>query len=181
MVARLRGHGYSVLTLDDRVAKLATAPRADPPGIAFAFAPDPRERLSRFDADALDWIACPPADDTAILLRDGEPVRRRRGRAPPTYHLVRGGRGGTELRPFGAQTALLLGYGQAALAGPLRRTVIATAAEEYWLAALALPDAHADVLARVAQITHDGWLVTTPGLPLATAVLARLGVVVVTG
>jgi hypothetical protein len=109
-----------------------------------------------------------------VRLRDGWALRRRRSRGAFSYHQFIGG----ALAPCDEDAALRIGYAQAALAGAPPITV--TPAEGgHLLPDLPLPAAHQRLLGRVAAHSPQGWLVPPDGIPLAAAILARLGITLI--
>jgi hypothetical protein len=168
--ARLRARGFSVLTLADQAAALPRLPAAQPPGKPQLHRLASGERVSYFAAEPLGWAPAPAAGPGEVSLREGWVLRRRRSRGAFSYHQIVGG----ALAPRDEDAALLIGYAQAALAGA---PPIATAPAEGGLALpdLPLPAAHRRLLSRIAERTPEGWLVSQAGLPAAAALLAHLG------
>ena len=166
MLARLRMRGFSIRTIADGIAGLPALPAAAPPGPALDLDLS-SFRISTFDPQRLHWTPLP----AQTQLRDGQPVRQRRGRGVPAYGLA--GAGG--LRPLGEQSALLLAYAQAA---PTSATLTPLPDERWQLPEAELPAPHRALLRRI--VADDGVL-TAAGLELAVALYARLGVVLTGG
>jgi hypothetical protein len=170
LIARLRARGFTVLTLADQIAALPALPQAPlGPELARSFAAG--ERVSVFAGDPPGWQPAPPAlgDPRALLVREGQIIRRRKGRGPASYALV--ARGG--LRPLGEDEALRHGYaqlGEAPSALELR-----PAEQGQFLAELPLPSAHRALLGRFATHSRGGWLIQSGAEALVAALLARLG------
>lgn len=176
LIGRLRAKGFAVLTLADQIAALPDLPRAAPPGPLVTRLLAAGERVSYFgpgeDGAPPGWRPAPLAegDPSAVALREGWAIRRRKGRGPGSFFLV--ARGG--LRPLPEDEALRHGLAQVALAGPA--PVVAAPAEGgLALPELPLPDAHSALLTRIADRRPGGWLVAPEALPLAAALLARAG------
>ncbi|NTU85478.1 MAG: hypothetical protein HGA45_40010, partial [Chloroflexales bacterium] len=132
------------------------------------------ERLSYFAARPLGWQPAPPAPEQpqAVSLREGWVVRRRKGRGPGTYYrLLRG-----NLQPLSENEALRYGLALAALEGadPI---ALAPADNGYLLPDLPLPTEHRALLGRLGERHQDGTLLAPEALPLAAALLARVGLV----
>jgi hypothetical protein len=105
-----------------------------------------------------------------VSLREGWALRRRRSRGSFSYYQLVAG----TLASRGEDSVLRIGYAQAALAG---HSLISAAPTEggHLLPDLSLPAAHRRILGRIAEHTPQGWLVSPAGLTAATAILARLG------
>ncbi len=178
LLARLRERGFRVLALEDRIAALPAPPKPPPLGAPIWYPlATAAERLSRFDGTALQWL--PIASEqrggvAGVMLRPGWPVRRRRGRGPAEFALVPE-RAGAGLRSLSEQEALLIGYAQAAAAGPLALTARHTE-EGLVLPAVELPPAYRELLARLAERHPEGLLVDDRAWPFVEALFARLGV-----
>jgi hypothetical protein len=170
LIARLRARGFAVLTLADQIAALPDLPSARPgPPLPRRFAAD--DRVSVFAGDPPGWRPAPPAPDdpAAALLREGQVIRRRKGRGPASYALVE--RGG--LRGLDEDEALRRGYAELAH-GPPILVELRPAEEGRLLAELPLPAAHRALLGRFAGHSREGWLIPPGAAALAAALLARL-------
>lgn len=113
LLARLRERGFRVRTLDDRIRALPPLPT--PPDLGDSvWLPLPNdERWSFFDPQRLDWVEAPVATRNGAdgcIVREGQVIRRRRGRGTPRYALVALG---PALRTIDETAALLYGYAQA--------------------------------------------------------------------
>ncbi|MCX7790972.1 MAG: hypothetical protein N2378_10060 [Chloroflexaceae bacterium] len=170
LIARLRNRGFDVLTLADQIAALPPLPLVAPPGEPFTWQFAPGERISYFAADPPGWHEAPNLAPDRVSLREGWVIRRRKGRGPADYY--RAGRG--TLTVVDETTALHLGYALIAQQGGA--ALSADRAGEGWrLPDVPLPPEHRRLFGRFATHTRDGWLIPAAALPLATALLARLG------
>ena len=175
LIARLRDHGFRVLTIEDRIRTLPRPPEAPVLGAPLPRTGAPRgERLSTFDTSTLSWRK-PAGEAAELMLRPGEPVRRRKGRGPAEFMVVRAEHGGAGLEPLPEGRALLLAYALAAEAAPQLSAGAATA-EGALVPPLDLPPDYRDVLERIARATPAGWLVSEASWSLACSLFARLGV-----
>jgi hypothetical protein len=170
LIARLRARSFVAITLLDQASALPGLPTVEPPGAPQIRRLAANERVSYFAADPLGWAPAPEAGPGEVSLRERWALRRRRSRGPFSYCQLVGG----DLIPRDEDTALRIGYAQAALAGPMR---IAAAPAEGGciLPDIPLPAAHLRLLGRVATRAPQGWLVQQAGLPAAATLLARLG------
>lgn len=170
LIGRLRDRGFTVLTLADQIAALPPLPVAAPPGEPFTRELAPGERISYFAADPPGWHAAPQLAPNQVSLREGWIIRRRRGRGAADYYYAERG----TLTPLDETTALRLGYALIARQGGA--TLIAERAGEAWrLPDAPLPLEYRRLFGRLATHTRDGWLAPATVLPLAAALLARLG------
>jgi hypothetical protein len=130
------------------------------------------ERVSYFAAHPLGWQPAPPAPapPQAVSLCEGWVIRRRKGRGPGAYYrLLRG-----TLQPLGEADALRHGLAQVALMGA--QPIIVTPTEGgYLLPDLPLPPEYRVLLGRFSERQPDGTFLASADLPLAAALLARLG------
>jgi hypothetical protein len=176
LLARLRAKGFVVLTLADQIAALPALPPAVPPGPPLTRSLAAGERISYFampgPALAPGWQPAPPAPDApaAVCLREGWVVRRRKGRGPGAYYSV--ARGG--LQPLDEDAALRLGLAQVALDGPSLLSAHSVEGGRL-VPEPPLPAEHRALLSRIADRRDGGWLVAPAALPLAAALLARVG------
>lgn len=171
LLARLRARGFSVLSLADQIAALPAVPQVAPLGPPCERDLAAGERLSVFVGAPPAWQPAPAAARPgAVALREGQVIRRRKGRGPGAYYQVER----DSLRPLSEDEALGRGYAQAALGGPAPITA-ATVAAGHLLPDLPLPAAHRALLGRIAERHGAGWLVVAADLPLAAALLACLG------
>jgi hypothetical protein len=170
LIARLRARGFAVLTLDDQIAALPELPpaRLGPP-LTRPFATG--ERVSVFGGEPPGWLPAPPAPDDpqAVLVREGQVIRRRKGRGPASYALA--ARGG--LRPLSEDEALRHGYAELAHEPPAPVKLLPVE-QGLLLPELLLPAAHRALLGRFATRTTAGWLIQPGAEALAAALLARL-------
>lgn len=173
LLARLRERGFRVRTLEDRIRALPPPPPPFPEGSASWLPLPADERWSVFDPQRLDWVPIPEEtrhDVVGCVVRQGQVIRRRRGRGVPRYALVMAG---ATLRTIDETEALLRGYAQA-------QTPVLTArrdGERIVLPSQPLPPPHRRLLRSLAVDTVDDCLVMTPDAwPLAQALYAHLGV-----
>jgi hypothetical protein len=173
LLARLRERGFRVRTLEDRIRALPSLPPPSPVGNASWHPLPDDERWSVFDPQHLDWV--PLTEETrngviGCVVRQGQVIRRRRGRGVPRYALVMAG---ATLCTIDETEALLRGYAQATapvLAGQRNGERIA-------LPSRPLPPPHHGLLRSLAVDSIGDRLVIAPDAwPLAQAVYARLGV-----
>jgi len=134
------------------------------------------ERWSVFDPQHLDWIPVPVEMRDGIagcVIRQGQVIRRRRGRGVPRYALVTEG---ATLRTIDETEALIRGY---AGATPARLTARRDG-ERIVLPAHPLPPPHRRLLRRMAIDTLDDCLVIeTKAWALAQEIYAGLGVLII--
>lgn len=173
LLARLRERGFRVRTLEDRIRALPPLPPLLPAGSASWHPLPDGERWSVFDPQRLDWVAAPVETRNSLdgcVVRQGQVIRRRRGRGVPRYALVAAG---AALHTIDETEALLHGYAQAVkptLAAQRNRERIALPPQP-------LPPPHYTLLRSLAVDTVDDRLIITPDVwLLAQAVYARLGV-----
>lgn len=173
LLARLRERGFRVRTLEDRIRALPPPLPPYPAGNASWHPLPDDERWSVFDPQRLDWTPIPEETHNGIVgcvVRQGQVIRRRRGRGVPRYALVTAG---ATLRSIDETEALLRGYAQA-------RSPVLTAqrdGERIILPAQPLPPPYRRLLRSLAVDTIDDCPVITPDVwPLARALYARLGV-----
>ncbi len=172
LLARLRAKSFVVLTLADQIAALPALPPTAPPGPPIVRPLAANERVSYFAARPLGWQPAPPAPDNpqAVSLCEGWAIRRRKGRGPGAYYrLLRG-----TLQPLAEADALRHGLAQVALTGA--QPIIVTPTEGgYMLPDLPLPPEHRTLLGRFSERQPNGTFLAPADLPLAAALLARLG------
>jgi hypothetical protein len=173
LIGRLRARTFVVHTLADQIAALPDLPAAAPLGAPLSRASVKGERLSVFGADPPGWAPAPETPAGA-QLREGEVLRRRRGRGPANYYRV--GPGGA-LQSLSEDAAVQLGYAQVAAQGPTTALQLQEAGA--FLVDLPLPQAHRLLLGRLAEATRAGWTIAPAGIPLVELLLARLGIRVV--
>jgi hypothetical protein len=170
LVARLRDRGFVVLTLTDQIAALPPLPVAPSPGEPFTRQLAPGERISYFAADPPGWHPAPNPAPDRVSLREGWIIRRRKGRGPPDYYCA----GHGTFAPLDETAALRLGYALIEQEGGA--SLLAIRVGEGWqLPDVPLPPEHRRLFGRFATHTRAGWLIPAAALPLATALLARLG------
>ena len=176
LLARLRGRGFRVLTLEDRIRRLPPLPSPLPTGSSFWLPLPDDERWSVFDPQHLDWIPVPVEMRDGIagcVIRQGQVIRRRRGRGVPRYALVTEG---ATLRTIDETEALIRGY---AGATPARLTARRDG-ERIVLPAHPLPPPHRRLLREMAIDTLDDCLVIeTKAWALAQEIYAGLGVLII--
>ncbi|ABU59712.1 hypothetical protein [Roseiflexus castenholzii] len=173
LLARLRERGFRVRTLEDRVRALPPLPPPVPAGVAFWHPLPDNERWSVFDPQRLDWVPVPEETRNGVVgcvVRQGQVIRRRRGRGVPRYALVAAG---AMLRTINETEALLRGYAQAATPTLAARCDGARLV----LPAHPLPPPHRSLIHSLAVDTADNCPVIMPDAwTLAQAIYARLGV-----
>lgn len=170
LIARLRARSFVVHTLADQIAALPGLPHVAPPGEPLTHQLAANERISYFAADPLGWVPVSEVEPGVVTLREGWALRRRRARGSFNYYQLLGG--AFVLR--NEDIALRVGYALVALTCPHQICPI-PAEGGYILPALPLPSAHQRLLGRIATQTAQGWLVSSVGMPVATALFARLG------
>jgi hypothetical protein len=173
LIARLRAKQFAVLTLADQVAALPPLPPPAPLGAPVARQPAAGERVSVFAGDPPGWRPAPEdaATPGALALREGQVIRRRKGRGPGSFALVAAG----TLRPLSEDDAVRQGYAQLRLLGPATLEAARDADGRLTLPDLPLPPEHRQLLGRLADRSERGWLVADGADELAAALLARLG------
>lgn len=178
LLARLRNHGLTVVTLADQVAALPDLPAALPIGAACTRALAANERFSRFDPQIRNWTpveAQPGSEPPQVLLHAGWVVRKRRGRGSPAFYRVMEERNRSAgLTPLDETAALLQGYAQARTIqrAPL---VARTGNDEVILPDVPLPAPHRKLLERIGTHSAAGWQVAPSAAKLAHQVYACLG------
>jgi hypothetical protein len=172
LMARLRARGFAILTLADQVAALPALPQPPSLGPALSRALAGGERLSVFAANPLGWHPAPadPAAPGAVLLHEGQVIRRRKGRGPGSFYQVAPG----TLRPLDEDAALRLGYASLDAPVPLEAQQVQG---KLLLPDLPLPRAHRTLLGRFAEPSAEGWRFAPEELPLVEALLGRLGLI----
>ncbi len=173
LLARLRERGFRVRTLEDRIRALPSLPSPLPVGSASWHPLPGGERWSVFDPQRLDWVAVPVETRNGLdgcLVRQGQVIRRRRGRGVPRYALVAAG---ATLHTIDETAALLHGYAQATTPTLTARRD----GERIALPPQPLPPPHHRLLRSLTVDTVDDHPIITPDAwPLARAIYARLGV-----
>lgn len=180
LIARIRERTFNVRTIPDRIAGLAAIEPQPLGAEGVRVLSQAKERIATFDRAELRWHDLPPepVDGRMVVrLRAGQALRRRKSRGKGDYYLATvSGQGEINLLPVGETQAVLHGYAELALAGPvvLRYTV---AAETIHIArhAIVLPPPHQAVL-ELLTLEAPPWTLPTTSLPLATEIFARLGV-----
>jgi len=180
LLARLRGRGFRILTLDDLAAQLPDLPRPPPIGgpgwRPFSSA---IEQISHFDLRNLRWRALAPetrAGALGVTIYDGWVLRRRKGRGGAAFYLaVRERGGGVGLQPLDETAAILTGYAQS-LTLDEQRPLVERSGARIVLPDVELPPPHRRLLTRVATEDGERLLVDESGWRLAQAVFGKLGV-----
>lgn len=176
LIARLRSRQFVVSTLADQIAELRDLPLAVPAGPPLPRPLAAGERVSYFAASPLGWQPAPAAPDEsqAVLLRQGWVIRRRKGRGPASYAVMLPG----ALRSLDEDAALRQAYAQLTADSP-EPVLLRPAEGGLLLPDLPLPEAHRHVLGRFAKRHGDEWLLEAGVVPLAIALLARLGLTLI--
>lgn len=177
LIARLRMGGFTVRTIDDRIAALPPLPQPVPLGdMGVRELQHPKERYAYFDTEQLRWVDVAQADGTReVSLRVGWVLRRRRGRGAADHYIAtleKHGRIG--LLPRAETAALLMGYAQAT--APAERAVHATQSEEGYRLPdqLLLPPPHRDALKAIAERTQGATIIAETGWTQAQQLFATL-------
>ncbi len=179
LIARLVARGFTVRTLADQLDGLPALPEAQPIGDeGLKPLATEHERYSYFDTTTTSWCSLEPFEhkgQRVVLLRDGWIVRRRKGRALPSFYVASLEPNGTiGLRPIDETSALLAGYAQASSTRPI--SLVARRAEgHYVLPDVAIPKPYQDFLRHIAKKTQREWHITEPNWPLVVALFERLG------
>jgi hypothetical protein len=177
LLARLRGLGLSVASLDDQVAQLPGLPPA-PADAARGWRAlvSPTERFSTFAP--YSWRPIEPTERSGrpgIVAQQGRPLRRRKARGPANFYTALVDTAGRlELRSADETDALLAGYAIAQASQPPAVRAVQIG-EWLHLPDLALPPPHRGLLERFAEHAADRWVVPETQLALARALFARLG------
>lgn len=173
LLARLRGRGFRVLTLEDRIRYLPPLPPPLPVGPQFWLPLPDDERWSVFDPQRLDWVPVPVEVRDGItggVVRQGQVIRRRRGRGAARYALVAAG---ATLRTVDEAAALMHGYAGVTMG----RLTAQREGERIVLPAHPLPPPHRHLLRRMAVGTTDRCLVIEPkAWALVQEIYAHLGI-----
>lgn len=179
LLARLETHGFTVITLRNRIMALPRPPA--PPSIGEfgrRTLASPQERYSCFDPQTLRWTPIDSAQHEgapSIALRSGWILRRRKGRGPSAYYLAVGERGGAiGLKALDETEALIAGYAQAAAQDPpplLARRLDG----KLLLPDIELPRPYREFLRRIGEQTDTGVVVEDSVWPLARELFGRLG------
>lgn len=185
LLARIAARNYKTLTLEGRLEALPPLPIAQMPG-ASGLRPlgNLNERYSVFDGHSRSWQPLEATLDgatAAVELREGQIVRRRKGRAAPEYARAVAERSGQiGIQTIGETAALLAGFAQSAMQNaaliPANRD-----GDDLVLPLLPLPTPYREFLHRVADETPEGWRVNERGLPFVISTFERLGMEIATG
>jgi len=176
LIARLRMGGFTVRTIDDRIAKLPPLPQPVPYGNEGSRElQHPKERYARFDEEHLRWHDVAHAEGTRMVqLRVGWVLRRRRGRGAADHYMAtpeKPSRIG--LLPCTETAALLMGYAQAT--AQHERTLYAELTEDgYRLPDVLLPPPHRDMLHTIVERAQGTTLVAAAGWEQAQRLFAAL-------
>ncbi|WP_298816159.1 hypothetical protein [Chloroflexus sp.] len=172
LLGRLASRGFVTLTIPDRIAALP-APPITTLGPARTITVGAKQQLSLLDLSARGgWQPIPTSDKGTVTLREGQIVRRRRGRGPAEYLRITAA--GWEIVP--ADHAILIAYGQLTSRPFLK---IATTPDGWILPDFPLPKEYRQVLGQIALPHTEGWLLSGElEREMATALLAKLGVTI---
>lgn len=180
LIARLRERTFNVRTIDDRIAGLGAIEPQPLGGEGMRVLSQAKERIATFDREELRWRDVPmeQVDGQSIVrLRAGQALRRRKSRGKGDYYLATlSGQSEINLLPVGETQAVLYGYAEISLDGPVVLHYSATA-ETTHLAqrTIVLPPPHQSVL-ELLTLQGPPWTFPATALPLATEIFARLGV-----
>ncbi|PDW02819.1 hypothetical protein [Candidatus Viridilinea mediisalina] len=173
VVARVRGRGFTVLTLADQIAKLPPLPSVAPLGAALLHPLQKHERISHLSGSPPAWQPAPVSTEQpqSVRLYVNAIIRRRKGRGPSSYALVTT----TGFQALDEDAALLRGYALAAQADPSAVAVATLHNGDYLLPDLLLPSAQRTLMGRIATKHETGWQFAPADLPLVQALLECLG------
>jgi len=176
LIGRLRMGGFTVRTIDDRIAALPPLPQPVLLGdIGVRELQHPKERYAYFDTEQLRWVDLAQADDTRDLqLRVGWVLRRRRGRGAADHYIAtpeKPDRIG--LLPRTETAALLMGYAQAT-ANVERVLHVEPVENGYQLPNVLLPPPHSNALKSIAERVQGTTIVGDAGWAQAQQLFATL-------
>lgn len=177
LIARLRMRGFTVRTIDSRIAALPPLPAPVPYGdLGMRDLQHPKERYARFDKVQLRWIDIKLEEETRqVQIGVGWVVQRRRGRGHADHYLAtqeKPERIG--LLPMSETSALLMGYAQATADGE-RTLRLQSADGGYRLpASLLLPPPHREVLKAIGVRARGTTMIPPEGMELARLLFEKL-------
>ncbi|HEX6293096.1 MAG TPA: hypothetical protein VFZ66_28190 [Herpetosiphonaceae bacterium] len=182
LIARLRGRGFNVRTLADRVAALRGVQPVPPLGAAgLRLLSHPKEHIATFERAQLHWCDVPVVDHggkPAVWLRSGAAVRRRKGRGHADYYIAALTSGDQiNFLPAKEADALLHAYGQIAQEQPV--VLRYHTREDVYLIPqrqALLPPPHQEVLRLLSYDKAEAWTIPAAAFELAQAVLAKLAI-----
>jgi hypothetical protein len=179
MLARLRDHGFVVLTLADQVGALPVLPPPAAPGEPVSRVVQRTHRYSVFSAAQLGWVPLEPQAGPAgplVWPRVGQVLRLRQGRGPARYSLVGADRRGqATLAPLDETAALLQAYAQVQRDQP-QTLILQRDGDEYYLPVLPpLPAPHQELLDRLAAQEGAGRRIDPAARPFLRELFAKLG------
>ncbi|MGQ9550555.1 MAG: hypothetical protein ACUVSY_17850 [Roseiflexus sp.] len=173
LLARLRGRGFRILTLEDCIRHLPSLPPPPPSGPSFWHLLPDDELWSVFDPQRLDWVPVPVEMRDGVagcVVRQGQVIRRRRGRGVPRYALVTAG---ATLHTIDETAALIQGYA-GVTTGRLKAR---RKGEHIVLPEPPLPPPHRNLLRRMAVArAGDRLVIELKAWALAQQIYARLGI-----
>lgn len=183
LIGRIRDRGFNVRTIEDRIALLAEIEQVPAPGEpGVRVLSQAKERIASFDRTQLKWADVPIIEhnrQSAVQLRDHEPIRRRKGRGSGDYYITSlTPSRQINLLPVAETTALLHAYGQIA-ASDQPVVLQYTVQDDLYLLPqqqMVLPLRHRETLLTLALDKAAPWTFPQKVLPMVEAIFAKLGI-----
>ncbi|GAC1364222.1 MAG: hypothetical protein NVSMB42_24020 [Herpetosiphon sp.] len=182
LIARLRSSGFTVRTLDERIAGL---PRLPAPALGDEHLQPrdhPRQQWAAFDGERLRWRDLPVVTDdgrTGVRVRIGEPLRRRRSRQGGDFFRLLDRGTGLRLEPLSEDDALLHAYSILAQSDRPAHLILHVADDLHHLdgSTCLLPGPHRQIL-DLLNTRGARWSFAAPAWALVQQLLARLAIVI---
>ncbi len=177
LLARLRMRGFTVRTIDDRIATLPPLPVPVPYGdLVMRDLQHPKERYARFDQVEIRWINVKAEEGARqVQIGAGWVLQRRRGRGHADHYLAtqeKPDRIG--LLPLSETGAIMMGYAQATADGE-RTLRLEVVDDGHRLPSdLLLPPPHREVLKAIGDRVRGTTIISPAGLEQAQRLFETL-------